>query len=521
MTSRPNVILITTDQQRRDTLGTYGADWMRTPNLDRLAEQGVRFDRAYCTSPVCTPSRVSIFTGRQVSRHGVWNIGVNTPPTRTVADTLAEAEYRTHYVGKVHFQAWHSRGRRSQEHAFAVGPGTANRLTLDDAGRPPAMSGPYYGFQTVEWASGHANGGLTGHYGAWVREQAGDEAFQCYLQTQRPGHVSFGAEARDWSLPARWHNTRWTADRAVEFLSRQDQGSPFFLAIGFQDPHHPHAVPEDLEPRVDPARVPLPSFVTGELDDKPAHFGAAHRGEADTSGDPSRGIDDRLMGQLGGFDYRQVDEAEARRARAYYFTLVQYIDQAVGRILDQLATSGLERDTLVVFTSDHGELLGDHGLWLKGPFHFEALLNVPLIMRWPAGLPAGRVHQGVFSLVDLAGLLVQAGGCPWSARDHDGVETWDGLRGNATPAREAALIECVDNERALRLKTLVTRDWKLTAYVGGDEGELYHLADDPYERVNLWRDHCHAATKAGLLHQLVTMMERAELDQRGERVAPA
>lgn len=135
---RPNILLITTDQQRTDTLGCYGSAWAGTPHLDAFAASGIICDRAYTTNPVCTPSRISLFTGLQVSKHGAWNIGVNAPEeTRTIAHRLTEQGYRTHNIGKMHFQSYASRADRSRETV----PGWA--------GSEPDFSGPYYGFQTI------------------------------------------------------------------------------------------------------------------------------------------------------------------------------------------------------------------------------------------------------------------------------------------------------------------------------------------------------------------------------------
>lgn len=242
--TRPNILLVTTDQQRTDSLGCYGAAWMRTPHLDRLAREGVVYDRAYCTNPVCTPSRASIFSGLPVSRHGAFNVGVNTPDDITlISHRLGVEGYRTHYIGKAHFQAFMDEPQRSVE-------------TLTDwPERYPAFTGPYYGFETVELALGHTTFGVAGHYGAWVREQVDAATFATFSGAQPRCTPSFGGEAFDWHLPLRLHNSVWTADRTVDYLHQHDNRHPFLLAVGFEDPHHPHCLPRDFTDRVDPANV--------------------------------------------------------------------------------------------------------------------------------------------------------------------------------------------------------------------------------------------------------------------------
>ncbi|MBD3422707.1 MAG: sulfatase-like hydrolase/transferase [Chitinivibrionales bacterium] len=516
MTQRPNIIIVTSDQQRKDTLGCYGARYADTPNLDRLAENGIVCERAYCTNPVCSPSRVSLFTGQSVGRHGCWNIGVNTPQdTVTIAHRLRNAGYRSHYIGKIHFQAWHSPPEHSREHCWHIVPGSKPNP------RPPQplFSGPYYGFETIEWASGHTRMGLTGHYGEWVRGQVDEQQFASFARLHKITGASFGAEACDWDLPHHLHNSVWTADRTIEFLQRHDASQPFLLAVGFQDPHHPHALPKDFANRVTPDQTPIPSFQKGELLDKPPHFAQAQKGEYCYQGEDDTTIDNRLMGQLNGFDYSSVSIDDARLSRSYYYSMVNLMDEQLGRIFACLDKQGLAGNTIIIFTTDHGELLGDHGLWLKGPFHYEQLINVPLIIRWPDA-KAKRVNSLV-SLADIAPTLLRRSGVAFGDRELDGVSQLPVIRGDADSVRRSLLVECVDNERDLRLKTIVTKDRKLTWYHGRKYGELYHLDTDPNEITNLWDEPDCCAERAQLLSELLGNLECLEFDRRGSRMGPA
>ena len=159
MNSRPNVIIITTDQQRTDSLSCYGSEFVHTPNLDRLGAEGAIFRRAYCANPVCTPARASIFSGQYVSRHGAWNVGLKVPDdVPMLSHRLAELSYRTHYIGKAHF------------HPFGGGE-LSMESTRDWEGRYPDWNGPYYGFDSTELSLGHTTYGLCGHYGLWLKSQ--------------------------------------------------------------------------------------------------------------------------------------------------------------------------------------------------------------------------------------------------------------------------------------------------------------------------------------------------------------
>ena len=205
----------------------------------------------------------------------------------------------------------------------------------------------------------------------------------------------------------------WSADRTIDFLTKHDADQPFLLAVGFQDPHHPHCVPTEFEERVDPNEVPLPDYVEGELEDKPPHFMAARCGELsklETRGKFA------MAGQGGGADFRKVSDEDARLGRAYYYNMVKIIDQQMGRIMECLDTYGLSENTLVLFTTDHGELLGDHGLWMKGPFHYEQLVRVPTIIRYPAAIPSAQRSNALFSHADIVPTILGAVGLPISNR---------------------------------------------------------------------------------------------------------
>ena len=170
---------------------------------------------------------------------------------------------------------------------------------------------------------------------------------------------------------------------------------------------------------------------------------------------------------------------------------------------------GLAENTIVVFTTDHGELLGDHGLWMKGPFHYEQMVRIPMIIRWPAGLTAGRRVSGLVSQVDIVPTVMAAARAPCEA-EVDGVDAGPLLRGERETVRDHALVECVDDPHKLRLKTIITDNRKLTWYCGRAEGELYDLEQDPNEKINHWDDPQYAGEKARLLSRILDDLEPLE-----------
>ncbi len=496
MNENPNVIVITTDQQRLDSLNFMGSSFIKTPNLNRLADEGVSFSRAYCTNPVCTPARASIFSGLQVSRHGAWNVGTKiSEDTPMLGHHLGKIGYRTHYVGKAHFQPFGSTESKESLRNWNNGEQYTN--------------GPYYGFETVELASGHTTYGMTGSYGDWILDNINNdkEKFDSFKETNHRTEGNFQAKAIDTKLPSKYQNSVWTAERACDFLKKQDQEQPFLLGIGFQDPHHPHAVPEDYENRVDPDEVPLPDYQEGELDDKPPHFKLARKGEIQSSDFVG---EHRVAGVGGGEGYENISDKEASLGRAYYYTLIQLIDQEIGKILDCLEEKNLSDNTIVVFTTDHGELLGDHGLWLKGPFLYEELINIPMIIKWPQGFSSGLKTDALFSAADLVPTIMSSIGQSINKKDFDGIDQSAVLKDEVSDLRDHVLIECIDNPDKLRLKTVVTSDYKLTWYAGYEFGELYNLDQDPKEKNNLWDNKDYIEVKARLMSKIIDDLEKIE-----------
>ena len=504
MDSKPNVLIITTDQQRTDSLSCYGSAAVDTPHLDKLGAEGAVFRRAYCANPVCTPARASIFSGQYVSRHGAWNVGLKVPEdVPMLSHHLAALSYRTHYIGKAHFQPFGG-GELSIESASDWEDSYGN------------WRGPYYGFETVELSMGHTTSGLLGHYGLWLRSQVSAAEMEMYSQAARVGEGGrFGAEAYDWELPVRLHNSVWTANRAIDFFEHHDQSTPFFLAIGFQDPHHPHAVPTDFADRIGSDSVSMPRFSEGELDDKPPHFLAARNGTLKDS----RFLGDYPMaGQGTGLDFTAVSEEDARGGRAYYYSMVKLIDREVGRILDCLDRKGLAENTLVIFLTDHGELLGDHGLWLKGPFHYEELVRIPFILRWPQRVAGGQSVDGLVSQVDIVPSVLAALQTT-IPREVEGVDFMPLLTSDAESVRDDLIIECIDDPKCLRLKTVVTENRKLTYYHGEEFGELYDLDKDPGEIRNCWDDPAYRRDKMRLISRIIDHAER--LERRADRISYA
>jgi len=490
--TRPNILLLTTDEQHCRTLGAYGNPEVRTPHLDQLGEEGVVFDRAYCANPLCSPSRASILTGQYPSRHGCWTVGVNLPSDAwSVADVLARSGYQTAALGKMHLQAAHPNEGNESAETFLR---DRNPLDFD------TWDGPYYGFQKACLSMGHAcneqNASL--HYGKWLRERGVD--IKRYWDDVRPGvRKEERWEDTLWDLPVEYHNSVWTGDIALDYLESAAQSDePFFAWVSFQDPHDPYRVPNPYHDRYRPEDV-LPIIRReGEMDDKPPHFQDWYHGR---NMDHLCEMEGNTRSIPGGCEFyvRARDYPVQRHLiwNACVYGMVDLIDDQVGRILDRLETLGLAENTLVIFTSDHGDYMGNHFFWFKGPYHYEDVIRIPLMMRWPARMTGDRRCESVVSLVDLAPTLLDAAGVS-PAEEVEGNSLVGVAAGEEKPARDYAIVENRTTRNGLYLVTVVKDRYKATFYVGEEYGELYDRDDDPDEFVNRWDDESCAKIRSEL-----------------------
>jgi arylsulfatase A-like enzyme len=497
MTSQPNILLITSDQQHWFTLGRDNP-WIRTPHLDRLAAEGTQFDRAYCPNPVCSPSRSSIITGQYPSAHGCWTIGVKlAEDVPTVGEALQRAGYATSLIGKAHFQPLGSAdGQESLE--------TPEKIRDLDFWRN--FTGPWYGIQNVEIARGHGDESLAGqHYGIWLEER-GLANWPDYFMPM-PGEPDRPKRRGAWELSEEYHYTTWTAERTMAAIERDvAAGTPFFTWASFHDPHPPYVVPEPWASMYDPRDMDPGTLTPGELDLMPEMHRLTQLERPDYSPWQESGFGNH------GYRSHLVDQDQLRRDIAIYYGMISFMDAQIGRILDRLDTLGTADSTLVVFTTDHGHFIGQHGLIAKGPFHYEDLIRIPFLVRMPGSVPGGRRSNAIQSLVDLAPTFLSAAGEPVPGV-MQGVSQWEVWTGQADDARDWAMVENRHQPTRVHLRTYIEQRYKLTIYRGSDDGELFDLKDDPEERRNLWSSPEHATIKAELMQRWL----QAELSREQTR----
>ncbi len=485
--SRPNFLLVSADQQRADCCGFEGRA-IKTPHLDRLAADGTRF--ASCITPcvVCQPARASILTGLLPRSHGVHDNGIDLDPAigeKGFAGALSAGGYNTAFFGKAHFSTYHT---------FEP-TGTPECLASSDR-YPADWYGPYMGFDRVELMLVGHNWFLPEkppkgqHYERWFyADGRGDEKNALYRENA--GDTKGAAQTWHSRLPVAWHNSTWTADRAIDWLKQADRDDPFCAWVSFPDPHHPFDCPEPWSHLHDPADVDLPAHRKRHFEGRPWWH------EAVLTREPGGSAESAEIRKSYSRIAEQGDE-QLREIIANTYGQIALIDHNLGRLLIALQETGLAENTYVIYFSDHGDWLGDHGLILKGPMHYEGLLRVPLIVRGPA-VPAGEVVAAPVSTLDIGPTLFELGHAAPLQTQH-GSSLWPLIAG--TGSRDFALNEWeLLAQRAgvaLSLRTVRTERHKMTVDLQSGAGELYDLTDDPDELTNRFDDPVYAQLRSRL-----------------------
>jgi arylsulfatase A-like enzyme len=485
--SRPNILLISADQHRADCLGIAGRA-VKTPNLDALARAGTRFTNCITPTVVCQPARASILTGQLCRTHGVHDNGIDLDPAigePGFAGSLASTGYRTAYFGKAHFSTYHT-----------YQPTGTPECLRSSASYDDQWFGPYMGFQHVElMLVGHnwfpPETPPAGQHYERFYHQDGQGAARTEAYWRNGGDTKGAAQTWHSQLPEEYHNSTWTADRAISFLNEADPETPFMAWVSFPDPHHPFDAPEPWSRLHDPELVDLPPHRNRDFENRPwwheAVLTRRPEGSAETA---------ELR-----TNYSRIPEQsddQLREIIANTYGQLALIDHNVGRILSTLDRAGLADNTIVIYISDHGDWLGDHGLILKGPMHYDGLLKVPMIVRGP-GIPIDKVDDTPVSTIDLCPTF-----CDWAGAKPGLAQHGRSLKPvmNGDEDREFAMNEWhLLPTRAgveLQLQTVRTRNAKLTVDRISGDGEYYDLDRDPYELTNLFSHQSSAALRSKL-----------------------
>ncbi len=452
--TQPNIIIIMTDQQRYDTVQAFGFSHMITPNLDRLAREGVSFAQTYCTAPSCAPSRASFFNGRYMHSQGVFHNQMEW--RHSWVELLQEAGYHTVNIGKMHTTP------------YDVPCGFDQRFVVENKDRPMEFTHPHGPFYD-EWDKYLMNNGQR-------------KPSRHHYKAEHPDYpTSLGSF--EWPLEEKYHPDVFVGDMATRFIENRKTDTPLFLQIGFPGPHPPYDPPKRYVDRYEGRNVPIPHTTDEEKAKQPYPHAALRREMIDNNHDAVKWQEDPTDEQL-------------RRLRTYYAANVTLIDEKIGEIMDALERKGYLNDAIVIFTSDHGDCVGDHGHIQKWTM-YDAVTRVPMIVWSPGRLPAGKRSDALIQHMDVAATVLEFAGIALP-EDRDARS----LLPDIHSGREYVFAEHPDDWllKEVRYLTMVrSRTHKLVHYLDQDCGELYDLIRDPGETDNLWDDAAYRDIRQRLL----------------------
>jgi len=505
--NKPNVLMIMTDQHRPDHLGFGANSIIQTPTLDALAARSMTFTSAFVANPLCQPNRCSILTMRYPSVHGTRHNGIALDwNANTFVRRLRSSGYRTGLVGKGHFQNFevYPQVAREQfdfsldEQARTTGqPGVDGwdryesiRRYLDEDVTVPD---DFYGFDHVEVVPGHGDL-CTGHYVAWLRDKGVD-----WNDISGPDNAAWvfdeWSEVRKPSMSPDLYPTTFVAERSADWIeARADDAEPWFLQCSFPDPHHPFTPPGHYADMYDPADMLVPETFDDPHTNSAAHLQrlAARRGEVNNT--PA---------------LKSVNERQLRHAMAYEYGAISMIDDAVSGVLDALDRSGQADNTYVVFTSDHGDMFGDHGLILKLFTHYDGVLRVPFTVAGPDVAPGTSdslvssldIGETILDLCDVDSFYGSQGTTLRPVLDDPVAEVHDSLL-----IEEDQIRDGLQAGVQPRMRTLLTKSARITRYQNLDFHDLYDLDNDPLELENRWDDPSAKELRQDLGEQLTEAM---------------
>ena len=430
--TRPNILLLMADQFRGDCLGCDGNKVIKTPNLDRIAREGAHFVHGYSSTPTCTPARAALLTGLSPWHHGMIGYGgVAKKYPFELPSAMNDAGYYTFVIGKCHYSP------QRNLHGF-------QGALLDESGRAHTP-------------------GFVSDYRKWFKEQA---------PGKDPDATGIGwndYRSKQYALPEELHPTRWTGDRAVDFISTYDKKEPFMLKVSFARPHSPYDPPKRFWEMYKDEDMPAPHI--GRWASKFA------KGDSEnfTSWHGDMGMD------------------QAKRSRRGYYGSITFIDEEIGKILKALEDKGQLDNTLIVFIADHGDMMMDHYHWRKS-YPYEGSARIPYLIRWPKSIQAKRgikIEQPV-EIRDILPTFLDAAGAK-SPGDLDGKSLLDLVRGKTSGWREYIDLEhgvCYAPEN--HWNALTDGRWKYIYSAFDGSQQLFNLDKDPGELDDLAQDAAHA-----------------------------
>lgn len=493
MAQLPNILFISSGQHNPNALG-FLSDFYSTPALDRLADEGLTFNRSYTACPLATPARATWLTGQYPFSHGAWSIGTNlSPDAVTLPALLAGAGYRTAIIGMSHLQAL---GQVENTE------GASHRYDTDHFRR---WTGPWYGFEYAQINTGHGDEphSASMHYRAWLEDRR--VKVSRYFREESDDDAGPG----EWKLPEKSHPSTWVGDRTIDYIKRhreEKHDEPFFLSVNFPEPHPPFRVPKPWSRMFDEVQVGRPRRRWGEWEDKPEIYRAFIDNRLPALGWHHKAAIPAMTdaGRFAREDFADWFAPEEEQRLRIYAGMVALMDKNIQRILEAVDQFELFDNTMVVFTSDHGDYLGEHFIWSKGAMHYDGCVRVPTIVRWPGHAPSGADTNALLSSVDLAPTILEAAGLPFDRR-MQGISQVPVLEHPDQRMRRGAYVDH-RVEVGLYVNSWITDRYRLSVHHridGENDIELYDLDHDPDEFVNLAPSGKYTDVVAALMAQML------------------
>ncbi len=505
-----NVLVILTDQQRWDSLGCNGNKICKTPNLDKLANEGITMTNSFSANPTCTPSRAAIMTGRYPTATGVRANGIPLNNNEiTLPETFLNAGYATGSFGKIHLMPTNimevvtPKNERITSYESLhfwenYGPGWSVDEHYNHQSWFPS---PYYGFKDVKLTIGHTPFvSQYGHYAEWLKENHPD----LVGKDKKEFATSVGTNApQSWksAMPAEHHVSNWIADETINFIEKNiNENKPFMAFCSFPDPHHSFAPPSPYCDMYNKADIKLPEKQKNDLENKPWSYLQAYEEGGKN-----------VCGVVGG-PLKNITDEQMREIIAHTYGAITLLDEAIGRVVEKLEELNISDNTLILFTSDHGDMLGEHGLLYKSSFwHLDSLIKVPMIVKLPKIIPKNQKLDGLISGIDIFQTI-----CDFANVEipigRQGCSFKDYMTNNINKSpRNSVLIEDEDDMNNEKVRTLITENWKLIFYANKNYGELYDRKKDIGEFNNLWGNSDYQEIKNKLTIQLLhTIVENED-----------
>lgn len=443
--SRPNILIFHCDQLRQDCLGFNGNADVHTPNLDRLASDSINYEKHYTVYPICTPSRYSFWSSLYVHQHGAWDNQATLPSGYpTFPGILREHGYRTAAVGKMHMNP-----------------------TYQDIG-----------FSEMELAEQNGIGRFEDDYHQWLTDNGRIDRFDLHHQSgifyeEGKPHLYDMCQCAESDLEERFYSTEWITQRAEAQIERWEADSPSLLMVGYVSPHHPFDPPAPYSTMYDPEKLRLLDGYT----EKALRHDIKANGTA--------------------MDYARLSETDIRSIMAAYYGMISEIDDGIGRLLRLLKKKGLYENTMIIFTSDHGEYMGYHHMMLKCNYLYEPLAKIPLLIKYPEQKCAGQKDSRMCENIDVAPTVLEA--C--------GFEPPASMQGKSLLAEDSREFVFSEGQYGTESEPRIgymlrTNRYKLLVQGSMENAMLFDMEKDPDELENVSANVEYEAALADLRHKL-------------------